>query len=122
MEPGSTLDDGVIVADAAASASIEQAGFVIHTADNDTVNAMDPTAFEDMSSVQKRYKRRSGTQDACILPSERSMPKSNATPAQWAAYHAAHIGTGGYDPTSLIRGAQAGARTGANNRKDQNDA
>jgi hypothetical protein len=56
-----------------------------------------------MRSIERRYKARSGTADACRLPGERGMPKSNASGEEWTRYHEQRTGTGGFDPCSLIR-------------------
>jgi len=66
--------------------------------------ALNPTQFEDMQGVHKRYRKRGGTQDACMLPCERGLPKSNATAQDLVAYQQRSDDlTGGFDPCSLIR-------------------
>lgn len=54
--------------------------------------------YEDMRSQHKRYQQRGGHQDACKLPGDKDMPRSTASGEEWAAYHASHIGKGGFNP------------------------
>lgn len=65
---------------------------------------MDLTEHEDMSGEHRRYRQRSGSQDACRLSCERGMPRSSATGEEWAEWHARRVGSGGFDPTSITRG------------------
>lgn len=100
---GSDNDSLATVSDAEAA----EAGLGVHDGIDALAQAeaqaLDLSEFEDMRNTERRYKRRSGTSDACTLPGERGMPKTNAEAWEWQRYHSSRVGEGGFDPCSLIR-------------------
>lgn len=66
--------------------------------------ALEFTDLEAAQSEHERYKARRGNQEACRLSTDHDIPRSNASGAEWTAWHESRTqGPGGYDPCSLIR-------------------
>lgn len=103
--PASSGDARSVDADIA---DADECGLTVVTLDeiaSAEARLLDPTSYEDMSASHKRYRKRGGSQEACALPSDRTIPAASATPERWTQFHQERIGTGGFDPLTIIRKA-----------------